>query len=225
MGMPELSLLSAALVGLLSGVHCVGMCGGLVSAFSLQLPGKRPRLSYHLAANAGRIASYTVAGLLAGAVGGESLFLSRLFPVEKVLYALANVMLIALGFYLAGFAQQAVRFVERWGGGLVWQRLAPILARLLPIQSLPQAFAAGLIWGWLPCGLVYSVLVTALASADPLSGAATMLAFGLGTVPNLLAMGWFANGLARAVQRRFLRLAAGLLVAGYGVTGLIRLVL
>jgi sulfite exporter TauE/SafE len=216
-----LGLIAAMLVGLLGGVHCVGMCGGLVGAFSMQLPGQGPRLSYHLAANLGRITSYALAGGIAGAVGGTSLFLQRLFPVEQVLYGFANLMLILLGLYLAGFAQ-TVLVLERLGGG-VWKRLQPLLGRLIPIRGVPQAFAAGMVWGWLPCGLVYSVLITALASGSPGQGALTMAAFGLGTLPNLLAMGLFASHLQPILQRRGLRVVAGLLVVALGVLGLARL--
>jgi sulfite exporter TauE/SafE len=221
--MQELSLIGVFLVGLLGGVHCVGMCGGLVGAFSLQLPGQGPRFSYHLAANIGRVASYAIAGALAGAVGGTSLFLQRLFPVEQALYAFASLMLILLGLYLAGFSQ-TVLVLEKLGGG-VWRKLQPLLGRLLPIRSLPRAFAAGMVWGWLPCGLVYSVLITALASGSPVQGALTMAAFGVGTLPNLLAMGLLASHLQPLLRRRALRIAAGLLVAALGVLGLMRLAL
>jgi sulfite exporter TauE/SafE len=217
-----MSLLAALLVGLLGGVHCVGMCGGLVGAFSLQLPGQGPRTGYQLAANFGRVFSYAIAGGIAGALGGTSLFLQRLFPAEQVLYALANIMLVLLGLYLAGFAQ-TVLVLERLGGG-VWKRLQPLLRRLLPIRSLRQAFAAGMVWGWLPCGLVYSVLITALASGSPLQGALTMAAFGLGTLPNLLAMGLFAGRLQPLLQRRGVRIVAGLLVLAMGLWGLARLI-
>lgn len=219
--MAELSLAAAFLVGLLGGVHCVGMCGPLVAAFSLQLPGSRPRTTLHLAANLGRLATYTLAGALAGTLGATSLFLEHLFPVEKVLYGLANLVLILLGLYLAGISQ-GVLVLEK-AGGLVWKRLAPLFGRLVPIRSLPQAFAAGAVWGFLPCGLVYSVLITALASGSALQGALTMAAFGLGTLPNLLAMGWFADRLQPLTRRRGVRLAAGLLVAGLGLAGLLRL--
>lgn len=219
--MQEFSLIGVFLVGLLGGVHCVGMCGGLVGAFSLQLPGQGPRLSYHVAANLGRIASYAIAGGVAGMLGGTSVFLQRLFPVEQMLYAFANLMLILLGLYLAGFAQ-TVLVLEKLGGG-IWKKLQPLLGKLLPIRSLPQAFAAGMVWGWLPCGLVYSVLITALASGSTIQGGLTMLAFGLGTLPNLLAMGLFASRLQPVLQQRSLRIAAGLLVVALGVLGLARL--
>lgn len=218
--MPEFNLLAIFLTGLLGGVHCVGMCGGIVGAFSLQLPGSGPRLSYHLAANLGRLASYVIAGLIAGALGSTSAFLSQLFPAEKILYVLANLVLIALGLHLAGI-WSGVLVLETAGGG-VWKRLQPLFKKLVPIQSVPQAFAAGMVWGWLPCGLVYSVLIAALASGSALQGGLTMLAFGLGTLPNLLLMGLFASQLQRFLARRGMRLAAGLIIVALGLFGLAR---
>ena len=218
--MQEFSLLAIFLTGLLGGVHCVGMCGGIVGAFSLQLPGKGPRISYHLAANLGRLTSYVFIGLIAGALGSASAFLSHLFPAEKVLYVLANLVLIALGLHLAGI-WSGVLILESVGGG-VWKRLQPVFKKLVPIQSLPQAFAAGMVWGWLPCGLVYSVLIAAMASGSALQGGATMLAFGLGTLPNLLLMGLFASQLQRFLARQGVRLAAGLIIVALGLFGLAR---
>jgi sulfite exporter TauE/SafE len=101
--------------------------------------------------------------------------------------------------------------------------MQPFLRRLLPIRTLPGAFAVGAVWGWLPCGLVYSVLVSALASGSARQGGLLMLAFGLGTLPNLLAMGLFAQQLRSILQQRWMRRTAGLLVMGFGVLGLIRL--
>jgi len=216
--MPEINLLAIFLTGLLGGVHCVGMCGGIVGAFSLQLPGSGPRLSYHLAANLGRLTSYVIAGLIAGALGSTSEFLSQLFPAEKILYVLANLVLIALGLHLAGI-WSGVLVLEAAGGG-VWKRLQPIFKKLVPIQNVPQAFAAGMVWGWLPCGLVYSVLIAALASGSALQGGLTMLAFGLGTLPNLLLMGIFASQLQKLLTRRGVKLGAGLVIVALGLFGL-----
>jgi sulfite exporter TauE/SafE len=219
--MPEFSLLAIFLTGLFGGVHCVGMCGGIVGALSLQLPAKRTNLAYHIAYNLGRISSYTVAGFIAGAVGASTLLLHGFLPVEKLLYLVANVMLVLLGLYLAGIWHVVTR-IERAGGWL-WRRIQPYMARLLPIRTVPQAFVVGLTWGWLPCGLVYSVLLTALASGSANQGALLMFAFGLGTVPNLLAMGVFAEQLRPLLQRTVTRRIAGLLVMGYGLWGLWRL--
>ncbi len=218
--MPEINQLAIFLTGLLGGVHCVGMCGGIVAAFSLQLPGSGPRLSYHLAANLGRLTSYVIAGLIAGALGSTSAFLSQLFPAEKILYVLANLVLIALGLHLAGI-WSGVLVLEAAGGG-VWKRLQPLFKKWVPIRSVPQAFAAGMVWGWLPCGLVYSVLIAALASGSALQGGLTMLAFGLGTLPNLLLMGIFASQLQKLLTRRGVKLGAGLVIVALGGLGLMR---
>ena len=219
--MPEISLIPALLVGLLGGTHCVGMCGGIVGAISLQMPGNVPQWRIHLAYNLGRIASYGAAGVLAGAAGAGSLLLSDMLPVKVVLYLIANLLLVFLGLYLAGLSHAVVQ-IERLGG-VIWRRLQPYSKKLLPVRSVPQALALGALWGWLPCGLVYSVLAAAMASGSAADGGMIMLAFGLGTLPNLLAMGYFARQLKGFMQNKGVRLAAGLLVAGFGVLGLYRL--
>ena len=218
--MIEFSLLAALLAGLLGGVHCVGMCGGIVAAFSFRADGSAPPFRLHLAYNLGRIASYTLFGALAGALGA-SLKLTGFVPIQTLLYVLAQVVMILLGLYLAGFNQWVLIF-ER-AGGSVWRRVKPLFQKLLPVKSLPQAVLAGMAWGWLPCGLVYSVLVSALAAGSATSGAALMLAFGLGTLPNLLGMGLFARQIQPFMQRLWVRRATGLMVAGFGVWGLLRL--
>lgn len=218
--MIEFSLLTALLAGLLGGVHCVGMCGGIVAAFSFRADGSTPPFSFHLAYNLGRVSSYTLFGALAGALGA-SLKLADFLPVQTVLYLLAQGVMILLGLYLAGFSRWVLVF-ER-AGGVLWKRVRPLFQKLLPVRSLPQAVLAGMAWGWLPCGLVYSILVSALAAGSATSGAALMLAFGLGTLPNLLGMGLFARQLQPFMQQRWVRRAAGLTVAGFGVWGLLRL--
>ncbi len=212
-------LLSVFLVGWLGGVHCLGMCGGLVGAMSLSAPGGRAGWPVLFGYNIGRVVSYTLAGALAGLLGAGSLMLERVFPVSLVLYVLANSMLILLGLYLAGWSQ-VVLHVESLGAGL-WRGLRPLMARFLPPRHYWQAIPAGLVWGWLPCGLVYSVLLTALASGSAARGAQIMLVFGLGTLPNLLAMGWFAHRLQAVRREVWVRRAAGLLVMLFGVVGLV----
>src|SRR5574340_1160591 len=205
--MIEFSLLAALLAGLLGGVHCVGMCGGIVAAFSFRADGSAPPFRLHLAYNLGRVSSYTLFGALAGALGA-SLKLTGLMPVQ-------------IGLYLAGFNQWVLVF-ERAGGAL-WRQVKPLFQKLLPVRSLPQAVVAGMAWGWLPCGLVYSILVSALAAGSATSGAALMLAFGLGTLPNLLGMALFARQIQPFMQQLWVRRAAGITVAGFGVWGLLRL--
>ncbi|MHB1353762.1 MAG: sulfite exporter TauE/SafE family protein [Thiobacillus sp.] len=220
--MIEFSLLSALLAGLLGGVHCVGMCGGIVAAFSFRADGSTPPFRLHLAYNLGRVTSYVLFGAFAGALGA-SLTLASFVPAQTVLYVLAQLVMVLLGLYLAGFNQWILVF-ER-AGGTVWKRVRPLFQKLLPVKSLPQAMLAGMAWGWLPCGLVYSVLVSALAAGSATSGAALMLAFGIGTLPNLLGMGLFARQIQPFMQQRRVRRLAGLTVAGFGVWGLAVLVM
>jgi uncharacterized protein len=207
--------------GLMSGVHCAGMCGGIVGAVSAQLPRNRWPGFYHLAYNGGRILSYTVAGVIVGALGKGGLALKGIMPVQQILFGLASVMLILLGCYLAGI-WQGVRHIEQ-AGGVLWKKIKPYSRSLLPVNSLPKAFGLGALWGWLPCGLVYTVLLSALAMGDALRGGLVMLAFGLGTLPNLLAVGLFSSSVRKFVQRKPVRVGAGLLVAGLGAYGLYKL--
>jgi hypothetical protein len=219
--MPELSFVSAFLAGLLGGVHCAGMCGGIVSAFALGLPGDRNLLAYQISCNVGRVATYVVLGALAGAAGAGTLLFERVLPVQKILFGASNLMLLGLGFYLAGlFARFAA--VEEIGRGL-WRRVQPLLAQVLPINSVGRALAAGALWGFLPCGMVYSAVVLALASASAGQGALTMAAFGAGTLPNLLAMGLLAGRLQPFLQDRRVRTLAGIVIAAFGVWGLLKL--
>lgn len=217
--MPDSGYLAMFLVGLLGGTHCVGMCGGIVGALSMGAPG---RWRMHLAYNAGRILSYTAAGALAGALGAASMSLEGQMPVRLTLYLLANLMLVALGLYLLGVTR-ALAFTERAGQHL-WRRLQPLTRRFLPARSVAQALPLGLLWGWLPCGLVYSALASSLTAGSASRGALLMLLFGLGTLPNLLLAGILFARLNEFVRRPVVRTMSGLLVLGFGVYGLLALI-
>ena len=211
--MVGIDLISAFVVGLLGGVHCVGMCGGIVGALSLGLPTER-NLSLLLVYNLGRISSYTFAGALMGALG---FYFSGLLPVQaaqRVLLSLAGLFLILMGLYLAGWWNGLSR-VER-AGGLLWRRIEPLGRGLLPVRSMRHGFLLGLLWGWLPCGLVYSALVWTVSSGGAAEGAMLMLAFGLGTLPNLLLMGVAAAQLKRWARQPAVRGIAGCLVIVFG---------
>jgi len=212
--MPDTGFLALFLVGLLGGTHCVGMCGGIVSAMSM---GGQAGWGLHLAYNAGRILSYAVAGAIAGALGAASLGLEGQIPVRMLLYFVANLMLVALGLYLIGLSG-ALAFTERAGQAL-WRRVQPLTRRYLPVRSVAQAFPLGVLWGWLPCGLVYSALASALTAGSVGRGAAMMLAFGLGTLPNLLLAGLLLARLNGIVKRPVVRTVSGLLVLGFGIYG------
>lgn len=213
--MPELAplLLSALMLGLLGGGHCLGMCGGLMGALTLAIPpdqrGRRLRLL--LAYNFGRILSYACAGLLMGLAG----WAVANSPAAMILRIVAALLLIAMGLYLAGWWSGLTR-IEALGRHL-WRHLQPFASRLMPVSSLPRALLLGAIWGWLPCGLVYSTLLWASSQGAPADSALLMLAFGLGTMPVLLATGLAAERLTALLRLRGVRIAGGLLVILFGL--------
>jgi sulfite exporter TauE/SafE len=213
-------LASAWLMGFLGSTHCVAMCGGVVAMSCSALPvAKRTKAGAHfpyaLAYNAGRITSYGIAGAIAGALGGVFASIGFVEHAQLGLRLLAAVMMIAVGLYVAGLAR-GLRWTERIGEPL-WSRVAPLARRLVPVDSLPKALALGLLWGWLPCGLVYAALAAAVTTGSPLGGAATMAAFGVGTLPMLLAMGSAASFIGGLARTPSVRVVAGLAIVGFGV--------
>lgn len=212
--MPDIDLVSAFVVGLLGGVHCAGMCGGIVGALAFGAR-QESRLPILFAYNLGRIGSYTLAGALMGALG---FYFSGLLPVQtaqKILLTFAGLFLVLMGLYLAGW-WNALSRVEQVGG-LLWRRIEPLGRGLLPVRSVGQGLLLGGLWGWLPCGLVYSALVWTVSAGGAVEGAALMLAFGLGTLPNLLLMGVAAARLQQWVREPAVRAVAGALVIGFGL--------
>jgi len=241
-------LVPTFLVGLAGSVHCAGMCGGIVGALSMPRravaapmgsPGVR-QLAFpvpvrtettvhgaslvHVGAyNAGRIASYMTAGALAGGMAGGAAALSSLPLLQAAFHWAANLMLVALGLFLMD-AWRGLAWLER-GGQSLWRHLSPLLRRVNPAGTQAGAgrmFALGAVWGWLPCGMVYSVLVTAMLSGSALDGAGVMLAFGLGTLPMLAALGVAGQGVRRLMGRHVVRLACGVAILAFGLLGLAR---
>ncbi len=217
--MPDTGFIAVFLIGLLGGTHCLAMCGGIVAALTSGLPGQRPSWTLQLSYNLGRILSYTLAGAAFGTLGSIGLLLNDLLPVQLALYVAANLMLVALGLYLTGMTR-TLTFLERIGQRL-WSRIQPLTRRFLPLRSVSQAFPLGMLWGFLPCGMVYSALTLALLAGSAGRGAGLMLAFGLGTLPNLLAAGLLLKHLRELTRARNVRLFSGLLVLGFGAFGLI----
>lgn len=212
-------LLTALMVGLLGGIHCLGMCGGVVGALTFGVDARiqtsRLRMFLFQAAyNIGRITSYVLIGSLFGYLGYALGSLASVLPAQQLLQWLAGLFMIALGLYLAGWWNGVV-VIER-AGGAIWKRLQPHASKLSPVKTLGQAWWYGLIWGWLPCGLVYSMLIMAMSAGGALEGALVMLAFGLGTLPNLMLMGVFAFYFTRLARTDWVRKAAGVSVMAMG---------
>ena len=196
------------LLGLASGVHCIGMCGGFVAAFStlkgIPIKGERRSLSRIALFNAGRITTYAALGAASGFVGGK---VALALGAQTALYVLANVMLVAAGLYLAG----ATRFL-----GFLEKPMTPLWRAVQPLMRMRNPYLPGLAWGFVPCGLVYGALAAAAFAGSAAGGAAAMLAYGLGTLPWLLA-----GGVAfQFVKKPATRGVVGAGVLAFGVYGL-----
>jgi hypothetical protein len=196
------------------------MCGGLVSTLTIGLDARvrgHPirLLPFQLAYNLGRIGGYVIAGALFGGLGAMLLHLDSIQVVGRILYGLAGVVMILLGLYLAGW-WRAWGLTERLGQGL-WRRLQPLGRRLLPVRRVRDALMLGVLWSAIPCGLVYSVLITAVSTASPWSGATIMLSFGAGTLPNLLGIGMLAGAAARVAEKTWMRRLSGLIIIAFGI--------
>lgn len=208
---------TALFAGLLGSAHCLGMCGGIsgmiavhagVTALSTQLP-------LALAYNAGRILSYSVLGTIVGSVGQAAVLTvpSITGPVKLA----SAIVVVLVGLQLL-FDLRILAPLER-AGSRVWQRVAPFAQRLLPVTTLPRAFGLGVVWGWLPCGLVYSALLLAATTASATGGALTMMLFGLGTMPAMVMTGVSAFRLSQSLGNA--RPAAGVLLIVIGAATLI----
>jgi len=213
-------LVPALLMGLFGSTHCVLMCGGVVGMTCSALPRERrmrwsAQVPYLLAYNAGRIVSYAAAGAFAGAVGSAVASFGLAERAHLGLRFAAGAMMVAVGMYVAGFAP-ALRWLERLGEP-VWKRVAPVARRMVPVRTPAHALGLGLLWGWMPCGLVYAAMAAAVTTGSALGGAVTMAAFGAGTLPTLLAMGSAAAVVARAMRARWIRAAAGAVLLALGV--------
>lgn len=264
-------LLTALTTGLMGGLHCLGMCGGISATVALATPpsgepadrtagaartqpiafagatlaaGARPVLppssrpvsrpvsrqfaaeTNVLAFNAGRIASYALAGALAGTLGGmfaglgQGWVISETLSARTLLFLLANLMVILTGLYLMG-VPQLLAPLERAGGHL-WRHISPWTRRLLPLRSPSHAALFGMVWGWIPCGMVYAMLLTAMSAGSAGGGALTMLAFGAGTLPAMVGAGWSAGRLRGWTRQPRVRMAAGIAVIALGVWGIAR---
>ncbi len=218
----EYSLLAAFGIGLFSSAHCIGMCGGIVGALSFGLPphirnDRRRLIPYILLYNLGRIFSYALAGALLAGAGGELLY--RISPQygHLVLQWFAALVMIAIGLYLAGWFPR-LALIESLGRPL-WRYLEPLGQRLLPVRTPQQALLFGMVWGWLPCGLVYGALVYSMSAGSALHGALFMALFGLGTLPAVATAGILTSRVAHLARMPRARRAAGILIILLGALG------
>ncbi len=211
--------LSAFLMGLLGSTHCAGMCGGIVSALTAGISPKQ-RLTestrYLLAYNGGRIGSYAIAGTMMALLGSTLSMMGEGMVIRRGFILLSATLMILLGLYLSGLWPAAILKIEQ-GGAVIWKRIEPIAQRWIPIRSTSHAWVAGMLWGWLPCGLVYTALLWALSAEHPVQGTLLMVSFGLGTLPALLSIGIFSRKVLQHLQTGWVRATAGIMVAAFGI--------
>ena len=185
-----LTLGAAAIAGLLGGAHCAAMCGGI--ATGMQAAASRPGFGSALQSNAGRILGYVLAGAIAGGLGQGIVQVARMDWLATTARVLVGAVLLVAALRLSGKAA--------WLGTAnsgAWRLLRPLQRRLLPLDSAPKRVAAGMLWGWLPCGLSTTMLAAAWLQASAQNGALTMAAFGLATLPVMLPLTWSGARLGR----------------------------
>ncbi len=203
----------AFVMGLFSSLHCIGMCGSIIGTLTLSLKpeirnNKLSLLPYVLNYNLGRITSYTLAGLIIGSAGTLLSIPLGLDQGYRVLQLLSASIMMGAGLYIAGWFPRFA-YIEKIGSRL-WKQLEPYGRRLIPVSSRTQAYLFGMIWGWLPCGLVYAALALAATSGDILRSGMTMLAFGLGTLPSVMGVGIMTEVLTKLSRMKRAKQAIGL---------------
>ena len=201
------------IMGLVSSAHCIGMCGGIMGALTMAIPqdAKNSRWLILVAYNIGRICSYTLMGMLAGLFARQFAALGG----GVILRVLAGTLLIAMGLYLADWWRGLTKLETV--GRYLWVYIQPVGKRLMPVTNVSRALLLGALWGWLPCGLVYSALAMAMTQPSVSLAASGMLAFGLGTLPAVLAAGVAAQQLTRILQQRKLRMGLALIIIAFGL--------
>lgn len=206
-------LLSALLIGLIGSSHCLVMCGGIASALQLTMPATsaKRKFSLQLLLSLGRLTTYSLFGALVGYFGVNAMQLAGASLLW--LRLVAGLLLLMMALYISRI-WFGLLLLERLGQ-TVWRRVQPVAQRLLPLNSAPKAYAYGICWGALPCGLVYSTLGWSLASGSSLHGGLLMLAFGLGTLPAILLTGSAANALVKVKNASWFRYVAAVLLGGY----------
>ena len=210
------TLLSAFLMGLIGSTHCIGMCGGIISTLSTNFSGHAGTQSFfiQLFYNVGRITSYSFIGFLIGIFSSN---LMELLPDPHAFsMKVSGIFFILLGLYISQILN-SFKYLEGAGQKL-WVKIEPFGRKYLPAQTMLDAWKLGLVWGWLPCGLVYSALALSMTQLNPAYSALTMLVFGLGTLPTLLLIGHFAQNLKSILQNKQVRIFLGLILVVYGIS-------
>lgn len=192
--------ITAFFAGLLGSTHCLGMCGGITAALGGTAFGAVSRPWLPLVHNLARIVSYAAAGAIAGTLGVTAGWTVGGGHWSEILRLCTAFMVVVIGLNITFGSSGHVRWLrapERWSAKL-WRIVSPVALRWLPRSAFGRALGIGLLWGWLPCGLAYSALLAAAVAGSTVSGGATMLFFGLGTLPAMSGLGYLGARLPRA---------------------------
>lgn len=220
------AIIAAWLAGLMGGVHCLAMCGGFVAAMSgargarVPLRSARDIARQELAGNLGRIATYTILGAVVGGIGGAFMSAAQWLPLQRTLYVVANLALAGLALAIA-LRHEPFAWLQKITSR-AFVGIAPFLGGLARGSTIGARIGTGMIWGLVPCAMIYSVLPVALLSGSALQGALVMLAFGLGTLPNLLAAGWLLAQGRRWLDRVAVRMIMASVLAIFAGVGIWR---
>jgi len=206
------TLLAAFVLGLMGAGHCLGMCGGVVAALSFanKAAASSRRIGIMVAYNVGRILSYGSIGFLLGLVASGA----SAFTPLPILRMLSGLLLIAMGLYLTHWWKVLTR-LEAFGA-LIWRYISPIAKSLMPVTRIRSALLLGMLWGWLPCGLVYSMLGFAASQGTGVASSMVMIAFGLGTLPAVVAGGVASGAIKRFIAHIWVRNIFGVVFVLYG---------
>jgi sulfite exporter TauE/SafE len=209
------SFFVALLMGLFSAFHCLGMCGSIIGSLTLSLKreireNKRLLLPFVASYNAGRVLSYSMAGMLAGFA--ENMLSMPLGEGHghRILQILSAIVMLGAGLHIGGWFPRFA-YIEKFGN-VVWRRIEPYGRRLVPVETLPRAFVFGMVWGWLPCGLVYTALALAATTGDVFRSTFTMLAFGLGTMPAVMGVGIMTSWMVKLSNMKRFRELTGIVL-------------
>lgn len=214
------SYLVALLMGLFSALHCLGMCGSIIGSLTLSLrreirENKKLLVPFVFSYNLGRIVSYSLAGLLAGLAEHVLSMPLGEGHGHRILQILSALIMAGAGLHIAGWFPRFA-YIEK-AGGVVWRRIEPYGRRLVPVETLPKAFVFGMIWGWLPCGLVYAALALSATTGDVVRSTFTMFAFGLGTMPAVMGVGIMTSWMVRLSTMKKFRQVTGITLIALGL--------
>ncbi len=228
----SLDIFSALIIGLLGSGHCIAMCGGITTMLTSALPASNKYQTHSIPVNGqnlatmansktalvffynlGRITSYSIIGAIVGFTG--SIAAKNIGMPLAGLRMFSAIFVILLGLYLGQWLMW-LNHIEALGKRL-WQTISPLASKAIPVDSPIKALSLGIVWGWLPCGLVYSTLTWALASGDILTGASIMFFFGLGTLPALLTLSIGFTSIKNILVKPILRKTMALVLISFGV--------